>query len=92
MRIDRYAKTMLTIIAASSIWLSLGGSHLMSTVLAQAQSKRPFPTVITGSDFGFRVNRWSVGQPIVGTLLVQVNGEWREVQADPKVTPAVSAP
>jgi hypothetical protein len=93
MQTDRYIKVMLTIIAVCLLSLVLGQWIVTSTVRAQAPAlTRPFPTVIAGTDFGFRIDGWQVGKPIIGTLLVKVNGQWREVQASPKVTPAVSVP
>jgi hypothetical protein len=54
---------------------------------AQAEFKRSFPTVISGSDFGFRIDHAATGQVIRGTLLVRIQGEWHEIQAASDVTP-----
>jgi hypothetical protein len=36
MRIDRYTKVVLTVIAACLVWLSLGGPNLLPTAHAQS--------------------------------------------------------
>ena len=47
---------------------------------AQALNAQPVPPrVISGDDFGFRV-QGRKGDTPVGTLVVRVNGEWVEVQ------------
>jgi hypothetical protein len=38
MRIDLYTRVMLTIIAACLVWLSLGGSAVLTDAHAQSQS------------------------------------------------------
>jgi len=90
MRIDIYTKALLTIIATCLVALVLGRVDVLPTV--HAQRSGVFPTVIKGDDFGIRVDGWRIGQPITGTLLIQVNGQWREVQPAASVTPAVSGP
>jgi hypothetical protein len=83
MRIDRYAKVILTMIAACLVWLSLGGVQLVPSALAQGPeplSKKPFPTVISASDFGFRMDSWRLGEAPIGTLVVQINGTWYEAR------------
>jgi cytochrome oxidase Cu insertion factor (SCO1/SenC/PrrC family) len=40
----------------------------------------PAPTIISGSDLGFRVARQQ-GDRVTGTLVVRINGEW--VVAEP---------
>jgi hypothetical protein len=81
MRTDRYTKVILTIIAACLIWLSVGGTRLLPSVQAhstQVQTARPFPTVIKGSDFGYRVDGIRQGEAPIGTLVVQIDGAWYE--------------
>jgi len=84
MRIDFYTKALLTIIAVCLLALLAGRAPAL-----HAQATRPFPTIITGNNFGIRIDGWSVGKPITGTLLVQVNGQWHEVQSNPNVTPEI---
>jgi len=69
MRIDFYTKALLTIIAVCLLALLAGRAPAL-----HAQATRPFPTIITGNNFGIRIDGWSVGKPITETLLVQVNG------------------
>jgi hypothetical protein len=94
MRIDSYARVVLTFIAVCLMILVLGQLDVLPPLGAQAPEtlKRPFPTVITGSNFGFRIDGWYIGKPITGTLLVQVNGVWHEVQSNPSVTPEIAPP
>jgi hypothetical protein len=46
---------------------------------AQTLQPRTPAGVISGSDFGFRVDRRKGNTPI-GTLVVRINGQWVEVQ------------
>ena len=85
MKIDVYTKAVLTIIAVCLLALFAGRVPAL-----HAQATRPFPTIITGNNFGIRIDGWSVGKPITGTLLVQVNGQWHEVQSNPNVTPEIA--
>jgi hypothetical protein len=83
MRIDRYTKVILTIIAACLVWLSVGGTRLLPSVQAQVPQRaatRPFPTVIKGSEFGYRVDGFREGEAPVGTLVVQIDGGWYEAR------------
>jgi hypothetical protein len=83
MRIDRYTKVILTIIAACLVWLSVGGTRLFPSVKAQVpqtDASRRFPTVIKGSDFGYRVDGLRIGEAPMGTLVVQINGAWYEAR------------
>jgi len=43
--------------------------------------------VITGNDLGFRVEKLESRQ-VVGTLVVRVNGQWKESAPPPRVIPA----
>jgi hypothetical protein len=72
-----------------AIWLaSLAVVAGLTTVLTRAQDVRPQdPKIISGSDFGFRVDNTYTGKPI-GTLVVRVNGNWVEVALGPKFGPA----
>jgi hypothetical protein len=49
-----------------------------TTPPAQAQT----PTIISGSDLGFRVDGLKGTTPI-GTLMVRINGQWVEVEFGP---------
>ena len=42
----------------------------------------PPPTIISGSDLGFRVARQQGGR-VMGTLVVRVNGEWLDAEPAP---------
>jgi hypothetical protein len=79
MVIDRYA---LTIIAVCLLWLSLGGHQLLSLAHAQPQTGKPLPTVVQGSDFGYRVDRLRKGDAPIGTLVVRIDGTWYEARLD----------
>jgi hypothetical protein len=65
----------------------VGAVAFSATVWVHAHSgrlqKSPEPTVISGPDIGFRVERNWGGKP-VGTLVVRINGEWKEVQFAPR--------
>jgi len=83
MRIDRYTKIILTIIAACLVWLSVGGAQLLPSVKAQVPrvpATRPFPTVMKGSHFGYRVDGLREGGAPVGSLVVQIEGGWHEAR------------
>jgi hypothetical protein len=83
MRIDRYSKAMLTIIAACLVWIALSGWRLWPVAHAQV-TKRPFPTIIKRPDFGYRVDGWKGPDSApVGTLLVQIDGTWYEAHLNP---------
>jgi hypothetical protein len=55
------------------------GTGLMAGRWAQAQAPAQTPTVISGSDLGFRVDQHKGNTP-VGTLVVRVNGQWVEAE------------
>jgi len=81
MRIDRYTKIVLTIIAACLVWLSLGGPRLLAPLHAQTPSAqvtpdRPFKALISGDDLAFRIDGRHGDDAPVGTLVVRLNGGW----------------
>jgi hypothetical protein len=81
MQTDRYTKAVLTIIAVCLMWLSIGGTQLLPSVraqAAQAPTAKPFPTVVAGSDFGYRVDGLHKGEAPIGTLVVRIDGGWYE--------------
>jgi hypothetical protein len=78
MRIDRYTKAVLTVIAACLVWIPLGGPNLLPVAHAQ----RLFPTIIKSPDFGYRVEHWQDGHDPTGTLLVQIAGTWYEARLE----------
>jgi hypothetical protein len=83
MRIDGYSKAMLTIIAACLVWIALGGRSVWAVANAQI-TKRPFPTIIKTTDFGYRVDGWrGPDSDPVGTLVVQIDGTWYEARLNP---------
>lgn len=59
-------------------------------VAAIAQTRPPTPdrepTVISGQDIGFRVDRYDGKRP-VGEIVIRVDGQWVEPKSVPKVTP-----
>ncbi len=61
--------------------LVVGG--LASALTAQSQ-----PTILSGSDVGFRVERVGTSGEPVGTLMVRVNGKWVEAGWATQVMPA----
>jgi len=57
---------------------------------AQTQNQpRPFasPMVVSGNDFGFRVEGQN-GDTVIGKLVVRVNGQWVEARFQPGVVRA----
>jgi hypothetical protein len=87
MPVDRYVKTLLTIIAGCLVWLALGSAPRWPTLHAQgAQPGPPIPitTVFQGSDFGYRIDTMRPGEAPTGTLVVQINGLWYEARLDYK--------
>ena len=82
MRIDRYVRVMLAIIAACLVWLSLGGAQRWPTLRAQAPPSKPFPTVFQNGDLGYRINTRRPGEAPMGTLLVKIDGLWWEARLD----------
>lgn len=56
-------------------------SLILVAVVAHAQIvQRPVtPTILSGSDFGFRVTG-RAGNNALGTFVVRINGEWVEAQ------------
>ena len=51
-----------------------------AVVRAQAINKFPVPRVLSGADFGIRIESQRDGV-LIGPLVVRVNGEWVEAQA-----------
>jgi hypothetical protein len=65
------------------MWLSIGGARLLPSLqarAAQAPTTKPFPSVIRGSDFGYRVDGFRAGEAPLGTLVVQIDGAWYEAR------------
>ena len=59
-------------------------SVIIAGVLAHAQTpaqrgNTPAPTIISGSDLGFRVTRQQ-GNRVTGTFVVRINGEWLDAE------------
>ena len=59
-------------------------SLIIAGVFAHAQTpaqrgNTPPPTIISGSDLGFRVARQQ-GNRVTGTLVVRINGEWLDAE------------
>lgn len=62
--------------------LSLVGAGVAGAALTQRDQE---PKVITGSDFGFMVERIGRNDAPIGRLVVRVNGKW----VDPEIAPAM---
>jgi hypothetical protein len=56
---------------------------------AYAQAKPSFSSghVFSGNEIGFRVDGMIYGKPARATLLIKIDGEWREFQPNIDVTP-----
>jgi hypothetical protein len=72
-------------------WLAVVLASLLSAVSGAllAQSKVPSidePVVLSGPDFGFRVESYERGKPI-GTLVVRLNGRWVEPRSVMQTVP-----
>jgi hypothetical protein len=69
-------------IALASVWIL---SIVLVGIVAHAQyAVTPVPpTVLSGSDFGFRVEGMKNNRP-TGVLVVRVNGQWVEVDLGAK--------
>ena len=76
------SKRALSIMA---VWLF---SLIAVAAIAQSRPTMPdqVPTVISGNDIGFRVERYDGRQP-VGVLVIRVDGQWVEPKSVPKPTP-----
>jgi hypothetical protein len=62
-------------------------SFVALAVIPQARQATPNqPTVISGDDFGFRVDRYDGRRP-VGVIVVRVDGRWVEPKSVPQSTP-----
>jgi hypothetical protein len=80
MRIDRYVKVVLTIIAVCLVWIALGGPQLLAPAHAQSESAqvsldRP-RNLISGNDLAFRIDGRHGDDAPTGTLVVRLNGGW----------------
>jgi hypothetical protein len=76
------SKRALSIVA---VWLF---SLIAIAAIAQSHLTMPDqePTVISGKDIGFRVERYDGRRP-VGVLVIRVDGQWVEPKSVPKPTP-----
>jgi hypothetical protein len=74
MRIDRYIRTLLTIIAACLVWLCV--SHATAPVVYAQSSGHVF----MGSELGYRVDSFRPGVAPMGTLVVKIDGVWYEAR------------
>jgi hypothetical protein len=54
-----------------------------AVALAQGQRAQDDSKILSGSDFGFRVERMD-GNRAAGTLMVKINGQWIEAVPAPK--------
>ncbi len=72
-------------------WLAVVLASLLSAVSGAvlAQPKAQIinePVVLSGADFGFRVESYERGKPI-GTLVVRLNGRWVEPRSVMQAVP-----
>jgi hypothetical protein len=76
------SKRALSIVA---VWLL---SLVAIAAVAQSRPTTPDrePTVISGKDIGFRVDRYDGRRP-VGEIVIRVDGQWVEPKSVPKPTP-----
>jgi len=74
-------RTRVVLAVVWSAFLVAAGAwgHAQTT---DAPMKKPFPTVISGGDFGFRVDGLRQGEAPIGTLVVRINGGWYEARLD----------
>jgi hypothetical protein len=73
------ARKQITLIVVWALSLIIVGAFAHAQTPAQRGTTPP-PTIISGSDLGFRVARQS-GDHVTGTFVVRINGEW--VVAEP---------
>ena len=59
--------TLTTVFAAGVLW-------------AQPKNIQPPPQIISGADFGFRVDSYGADGTLTGRIVVRQNGEWVEVR------------
>jgi len=70
--------TLRNRISLALVWIV---SLILVAAVGRAQAPRgATPTIISGSDLGFRVERQR-GDRVTGTFVVRINGEW--VVAEP---------
>lgn len=67
-------------VALAAIALVVGAT---AVALAQGQRAQEDSKILSGSDFGFRVERMD-GNRAAGTLMVKINGRWIEAVPAPK--------
>jgi hypothetical protein len=83
-QIGRYKRIGFIVIwAASLVFASSWGQS--QTVPKNSAA----PTIISGSDLGFRVDERS-GDVVAGTLVVRINGEWLATGAARTLRPAAT--
>ena len=62
------------------LWLvSLVIVSALTAVLTVAQTRLPEPRVLSGNDVGFRVEGRDLSGNPIGTFVVRIGGEWREL-------------
>jgi hypothetical protein len=50
---------------------------------APSPARKPLPSVISATDFGYRVDYWhGAGEAPIGTLVVRIDGTWYEARID----------
>ena len=63
---------------------------LIGGIGGYAYAQKPFFSsghVFSGNEIGFRVDAMMFGKPARATLLIKIDGEWREFQPNIDVTP-----
>ncbi len=69
---------------------ALLASVLTAQIVPGGAFTRTPPRVVSGNDIGFRIEGTDRQGHPVGTLVVQVNGQWVEVSRAPVSSPATS--
>ena len=73
------ARKRITLVVVWALSLIIVGAFAHAQTPAQ-RGNTPAPTIISGSDLGFKVARQQ-GNRVSGTFVVRINGEW--VDAEP---------
>jgi hypothetical protein len=72
------ARKRIALVLVSALSLIIVGAFAHAQTPAQRGTTPP-PTIISGSDLGFRVARQQ-GNRVTGTFVVRINGEWLDAE------------
>ena len=72
------ARKRIALIVVWALSLIIAGAFAHAQTPAQ-RGTTPAPTIISGSDLGFRVARQQ-GNRVTGTFVVRINGEWLDAE------------